>query len=112
MTLQEEIVDLAFSLFGEQDMQLEALCPAAEQTLLAHLRSGVSVDDCHDSFICAAALLAISMLESTYSGGLDSVDAGTLTLRFGQEGTRLSKIAYSLLQPWQDDGVAFLGVRT
>lgn len=111
MSLQQEILDLSFLLHGEQDLQLEVLCPAAAQTLSAQLRSGVSPEDCRESFVTAAALLALSMLESIASGGLESADMGTLNLRFGEEATRLRSLAFGLLAPWTQNGFAFLGVR-
>ena len=112
MGLQEEILALAFSIHGEQDPQLETLCPTAEQMLAARLRKGVSIDACRDCFLTACALLAIAMLESVASGGLESMDMGTLNLRFGAEATRLRDLAFSLLSPWTQDSFAFRGVRT
>ena len=52
------------------------------------------------------------MLESVASGGLESMDMGTLNLRFGAEATRLRDLAFSLLSPWTQDSFAFRGVRT
>lgn len=112
MSLQQEIIDLAFVLHGEQDIQLEKLCPAAEQMLRAQLREGITPDDCHDCFLTAAALLSLSLLESVASGGLESMDMGTLNLRFGAEATRLRELANGLLAPWTQNGFAFRGVRT
>lgn len=111
MSLQEEIIALAFTLHGAQDRQLETLCPAAEQMLAARLRKGVSIDDCRDCFMTACALLSIAMLESIVSGGLESMDMGTLNLCFGAEATRLRDLALQLIAPWTHDGFAFQGVR-
>ena len=111
MSLTQEIIDLAFILHGEQDQQLEVLCPAAEQTLLTQLRDGITTQDCHDCFVTAAAILSLSMLESLCSGGLESMDMGTLALRFGKDGDRLSRIALSLISPWSSQGIVFKGVR-
>lgn len=112
MSLQQEIIALAFELHGEQDPQLEKLCPAAEQMLAAQLRKDVSPDDCRECFLMACALLSLAMLESIASGGLESMDMGTLNLRFGAEATRLRDFAFQLLAPWTQDSFAFQGVRT
>ena len=112
MSLQEEILALAFSIHGEQDSPLETLCPAAEQMLTARLRKGVSIDACRDCFLTACALLAIAMLESVVSGGLESMDMGTLNLHFGSEPSRLRDMAFQLIAPWTQDSFAFRGIRT
>ncbi len=112
MSLQQEILTLAFRLHGEQDEQLEWLCPSAEQMLASKLRKNVRIDDCRDCFLTACALLAIAMLESIVSGGLESMDMGTLNLHFGAEATRLRDLAFQLISPWTQDDFAFRGVRT
>ncbi len=112
MSLQEEIVTLAFLLHGDQDPQLQTLCPAAEQLLASRLRRDVCIEDCKDCFLTACALLTIAMLESIVSGGLDSMDMGTLNLHFGTEASRLRDMAFQLIAPWTQDGFAFRGVRT
>ena len=111
MELVQEVAALACQIHGEPDIRLEMLCPAICEQLRTRLRRGVSPEDCRPSFVCAAALTAVSMLEAIYSGGLESMDAGTLALHFGKEGTRLSDLARGLLAPWCDDGTAFRSVR-
>lgn len=112
MELVQEVAVLACRLHGEPDVQLELLCPAVCEHLQAKLRRGVKPEDCRASFVCAAALTAVSMLEAVGSGGLESMDAGTLALHFGKEGSQLTHMARGLLAPWCEDGTAFRSVRT
>lgn len=111
MELVQEVAALACRIHGEPDLQLELLCPAVCEQLQARLRRGVRPEDCRASFVCAAALTAVSMLEAVCSGGLESMDAGTLALRFGKEDGQLTRLARGILAPWCDDGTAFRGVR-
>ena len=111
MELVQEVAVLACQIHGEPDIRLEMLCPAVCEQLRTRLRRGVSPEDCRSSFVCAAALMAVSMLETIYSGGLESMDAGTLALHFSKEGTPLADLARGILAPWCDDGTAFRSVR-
>ena len=58
----EEIYALALTFLGGagEDTALRAACKAAEAELGAKLKPGISPEDCSDSFVCAAAWLALA----------------------------------------------------
>ena len=61
MMLSEDIFSLACSCTdcsAEERQTLQRLCAAAEALLREKLRKGVSVEDCYENFVCAAAFLA------------------------------------------------------
>ena len=59
--MDQEILDMAVILTGaaeDRQMLLTALCTAARQRWQARLREGVTVEDCGQAFVCAAAFSA------------------------------------------------------
>ncbi len=109
--LIDEIRALAAELFGSEDSRLSAVCTAVYQMLSSRLRSGISPDDCKDSFTYAAALYAVSFMRNIDDHALSSFDAGTLKLTFREGADRFVRMAQQLLAPWCEDTTAFKGVR-
>ena len=59
--MDQEILDMTVILTGaaeDRQMLLTALCTAARQRWQARLREGVTVEDCGQAFVCAAAFSA------------------------------------------------------
>lgn len=111
MSVHDEILQLAEALCDGQEDRLAQICCAVEQNLQAQLRSGISVDDCHDSFVYAAALMALSIVKTVDNDQLSGFDAGTLKLNFADRTDHLSSVAKQLLAPWCGaDDFAFCGV--
>ena len=78
----------------------------------ARLRSGITVKDCHDSFVYAAALMAVSVVRTLEDDQLSGFDAGTLKLNFADRTDQLIGLAAQLIEPWcRADDFAFQGVR-
>lgn len=94
---------------------LMRLCSAARTTLELQLRDGITVDDCYDSFVCAAAWLALSALGAgDEAGGVVSLRAGEISLQKGGSGAAacLRNQAMLLMAPYcRPGGFAFRGVR-
>ena len=112
MSVQDEILQLASVLCGGQETELALICPAVVQMLQARLRKGVSIDNCHDSFVCAAALTVLSIVKSTDRDSISGFDAGTLKLSFSERTDQIAVLARQLLAPWCGaDDFAFCGVR-
>ena len=111
MSVQEEILQLAESLSGANHEKLPLICTAAAQNLQARLRSGVSIDDCRESFVYAAALMSLSIVKTMDDDRLSGFDAGTLKLSFDNRTDQLFVIANRLIAPWRAaDDFAFCGV--
>lgn len=109
--LSDKIQALAAELFGNEDARLNAVCSAVCQMLSGCLKSGISPDDCEDSFTFAAALYAVSFMRKLDDQALSSFDAGTLKLTFRDSQDTLVQMAQQLLAPWCHDSTAFKGVR-
>ncbi len=118
----EEIFRLALSLCpgisSQEEEMLRLMCNAAAQELKSRLRCGVSPEDCAESFCLAAALLAVSNLQT--SGGIGEIASftvGHVTIRRaeGTESTErtggLRQQALEILAPYMTGNFAFLGVR-
>ena len=123
MALRDEIYQMAavFAPAGTDEQMLRSLCSAAEQSIKAKLRPGVTVDDCHDSFVCAAAWIAVSYLPEgaqmrqvqSFTVGEVSVTAANSTAATSGAAACLSTQAELLMAPYcaSGSGFAFLGVR-
>ena len=112
----EEIYALALTFLGGagEDAALRAACKAAEAELGAKLKPGVSPEDCSDSFVCAAAWLALAVYGAAETGGAEQFSVADVSIKKG--GGAASKAlraqAESLMAPWCAAGAfQFLGVR-
>ncbi len=111
MPIVDEIVMLTAEFYGSQDSRMESICAAVCQQLTAQLRRGVTVEACRESFVHAAALLALSYLRALQDDQIDGFDAGTLKLSFADRSDRLSTIAGELMAPWcGKEEIVFRGV--
>ena len=101
----------ASALAGESEL-LRSLCRAAGAELEKRLRPGVSVSDCEDAFVAAAALIAVAGYKSAGIGADDvtAFRAGdvSVTKRGGADGlaagARLRDEAERLMMPYVCDG--------
>lgn len=106
----ERIVEIA-ALLGkrERDERLELLCAGAAEELKGLLRPGVTVEDCGETFLVAAAWLA---LDSAGEGEVVSFSAGDVSVKKSGREKNLRGEALRLMKPWlQDKGFVFRGVR-
>ena len=112
--MQEEIYSLAQAILGQtgEDAALRAACKAAETELCMRLRQDVSPEDCKDSFICAAAWLALAGLDAAGSGGVQGFSMADLsvTMGGGTPSKALRAQAEMLMAPWCQGAFAFRGV--
>ena len=118
--MTERIIALARQLGGlgqEENPALEALCRAAQSQLEGRLRQGITVQNCEESFILAAAWLALAGLAVGESGGVERFTAGSVTIqeRGGgdawQRAMALRRQAEGILAPYlEDSGFVFRGV--
>ena len=123
MALRDEIYQMAavFAPVGTDEQMLKSLCLAAEQNIMAKLRPGVTVDDCHDSFVCAASWIAVSYLPEgtlmqqvqSFTVGEVSVTAANAAAASSGAAACLRTQAELLMAPYctSGGGFAFLGVR-
>ncbi len=121
--MTEEILALAATLSHpaeEQRELLRLLCTAAERELEGRLKEGCTAEDCGESFLCAAALLAAADFRSMASAGGDAMSftAGSVSVSTGgsseqeKQTSLLRRQAKRLLASWlKDDGFAFRGVK-
>ena len=117
----EQITRLAAALTlpTETEMPLlTALCTAAVDEVTRRLRPDVSVEDCGDTFLCAATMIAAAGMMSCRSGGdVEQFSAGDVSLRTGSgdgcaAAASLRRHAAEMMEPyWEDDGFAFAGVK-
>lgn len=93
----------------EQRSVLERLCAAADSALLPRLREGVTPQDCYDSYVCAAAWMALSDFSTGRDGGVEAFTAGTLTVRKKAGAANcLAMQAEVMMSPYlRDGGFAF-----
>ena len=111
MSIHDEIVQLATVLCPDGEELLAKICGAVEQNLMSRLRSGVSIDDCRDSFIYASALMSVSVIKTVDADQLSGFDAGTLKLSFHDRTNQISALANQLMAPWlASTDFAFRGV--
>lgn len=116
----EEIYCAAKMIGGNDPAGLELFCRSAEEMLLRNLKPGISPEEFKETFITAAALTALSMVQ-TAAGGTDEVSsysAGSVSvtrkssqsIESGKDS--LLRQAELLLAPYTLGGdFAFLGVR-
>ena len=59
--MTEQIIALAIAMGASEEQRaiLEPLCAAAERTLAAQLRPGLTPQDCTDAFMVCAAWMAL-----------------------------------------------------
>lgn len=107
----DEIRALSAELNGAPDDRLSGICCATYSYLLSKLRNGITISNCHDAFVYAAALFSLSVLRCLDEEGLSSFDAGTLKLSFQDNHDRFASLARQLILPWCSDAFAFCGVR-
>ena len=117
MMLTDEIYTMAafFVPSDESGIVLRALCAAAEAELTARLKKHVRKEDCRDSFVCAAALMAASHFSATQAAKkLRSFTAGEISVTEQSEDAAaeaLQRHAWAIMQPYCDVGFTFMGVR-
>ena len=98
----------------EEDRQvLGRLCAASEAALRSRLRPDISPEDCYDSFVCAAALMAAADFSAVSAGvGVRSFTAGPVSV--SREDAAFSRSlreqAAILMAPWCRDAFRFLEV--
>lgn len=116
--MDQEILALAMVLgnVSESDRErLELLCGNARRELEGQLRPGLTVQDCGDALVLAAAWLALADLRAgDASAGVTGFSAGSLSIQTGesQAGEVLRRRAYRLLSAQlRDSGLCFRGVR-
>ena len=98
---------------------LAALCTAAIDEATRRLRPGVSVEECGDAFLCAAAMIAAAGLRSCRSGGsAEQFSAGDVSLRTSgnddgcMAAASMRRRAAEMMESyWVDDGFVFAGVK-
>lgn len=114
MARLDDIVDharlFAGSLEEKQDAALQQLCAAAEQRLQRRLRPGQETE-CYDSFVCAAAWLALADLEALRNlENISEFTAGHLTVKRGGSSGAVSCLrtqAELLMAPYVSDSLIF-----
>ena len=114
MTLQEDILQATEQLFGslsqEDHDRAEALIYAVVPYLRSRLRSDVREADIKPTFIVAAALLTMSMLDASGFDNLQALSAGTMQLTFDGKNDRRVRLALMMLAPFSHGATAFRGV--
>lgn len=118
MTLTERIYAQSLLLAGRleprQEMILQGFCAAAERKLRGRLRPDVTVEECGEDFVMAAALYALAMaseIRSTAEAESFSVGDISVTCRDGKSTAKsLTDQADRLLAPYMVDGFSFQGV--
>ena len=119
MARLEEIVSTARVFAGElepeREQALELLCAAAEQQLCTQLLPDMPEERYHESFVCAAAWLALAALgEGRQADGVTGFTAGSLSIQRGGAsgaGYCLRLQAQLLMAPYlKDGGFCFLEV--
>lgn len=115
MTADIYAIAAVFTGSGSEDQVLLALCRAAEQELTARLRPGLTPEDCRESFVCAAALLAASHFGSgRTAGGIRSFAVGSVSVSAGGESQTSEDLrtqAMLLMRPFCRGEFSFVGVR-
>lgn len=110
----DDIVDHARLFAGmldeRQDTALQQLCAAAEQRLQSRLRPGQEAA-CYDSFVCAAAWMALADLEMLRNmENISEFTAGHLTVKRGSSSGAVSCLrtqAEMLMAPYVSDSLIF-----
>lgn len=119
MSILEEAAAMARTFVTAEQADEEVLlrcCKAAEAELLSGLKSGITEEDCRDSFVCACAWLALSYLCAGRSSGPEQFTVGDVSIRRGGEDISarcLRTQAKLAMAPYMtDETFAFKGVRT
>lgn len=114
--MTEQVLELLKRLrvCTEDEEMLLLLCRTACSRLDGMLKDGVTAEDCGESYLLAAAWLAMDLLEDVGDGaGVTALSAGDLTVR--REGSSQGKRkdrAVELLAPYlKTEGFVFLGVK-
>lgn len=99
---------------GEEDMEaLRRLCMAAQARLESRLRKDITAEDCCDSFICAAAMLAAADFSAVSAAfGAKSFTAGPVSVskEDAKACKNLREQAALLMAPYCEDAFCFMGV--
>ena len=118
MTLTEQIYAHALMMIrdceADQEALLRVLCRAAEVSLRAKLRDGITPEDCLADFISAASLYAVEALtDADDTAQVDQIALGDLTLRRRSKDAATCCLRYQaemLILPYSKDRIAFMGV--
>lgn len=116
MVVLDDVLSLACSYVqaGEEDREvLTRLCAAADARLRKSLRKGIAPEDCADSFICAAAMLAAADFSAVSAAfGARSFTAGPVSVSLTDEKVckSLREQAGILMAPYCQDAFCFLEV--
>jgi len=116
VTLLDDILSLACTYVQarQEDITvLQRLCTAAEAQLKSRLRKDVKVEDCVDSFVCAAALLAAADFSAVSAAfGAKSFTAGPISVSREDEkaSKSLREQAAMMMAPFCQDAFCFMGV--
>ena len=121
--MDQEILDMTVILTDEAEdrqMLLTALCTAARQRWQARLREGVTVEDCGQAFVCAAAFSAAAdfLTGEGGSAAASSFSAGEISVSTSSAADRsacaqaLRDTAEELMAPYAQSGsFSFRSVR-
>ncbi len=116
MSRLEDIISTAAVFAGSISTQqrsiLERLCAAADARLAGRLQEGLSPEQCYDSFVCAAAWLALAELETAQSAGIAGFTAGSISVQQTPGASNcLAMQAEVMMAPYlRDAGFQFRGV--
>lgn len=107
--MTEQIIALAIAMGACESQReiLEPLCTAAERTLSAQLRPGLTPQDCADAFVVCAAWMALDGLYAAGGGsGVTSFTAGDVSIQTGNSGdsSGLTAQIQQLMAPYLTDG--------
>ena len=95
---------------GHQQELLRVLCASCITTLEARLKDGLTAEDCGESFLTAASLLALAAMGS-FGTEVQEFKAGDLTVKTGNGGASgLERQAQALMAPYLKDRFLFAGV--
>lgn len=112
----EDVYALATTfLKGEVDRSLlEVYCRAAMSQLERQLKAGVTLQDCGELFITAAAWIAVGFYgQSMDTDGVSSFSAGDFSVtKSGVQYGQLRQQAEQLMAPYCKGQMGFLGVAT
>ena len=114
--MTDEIIALAGELLPDKkpdETVLRTLCKASEQEVSFQLRSDISPEECRDSFVMAAALVAASHYAEAVrpvGGSVKSFSVGEVSVTAAESGSALRKQAELLMKPFSRSGFSFRGV--
>lgn len=117
--MTDEIYALAAFLSPDPEPNetvLRALCRAAEKEIAFKLKSNFTPELCKDSFVMAAALVAVSHYEDALraaNGSVKAFSVGDFSVSAddgGRAGKALRAQAELLMMPFSKNGFSFMGV--